>query len=216
MVKADAKNSSSAEEVYQALREHILDCSYKPGSVLNERRLAEEFGMSRTPIREAIYKLEVEGLVKRYPNVGIIVTELTVRDVMESFQVRELLEPYAARLAPSVLDKNKLEYLLKVFEELISTSDQEELPYKKHCDFDTELHDIIVRATDNSKMISIMKQMCASVERLRWIGVKVRYKESTIEHRDIIKAMLSGDLDCVEQRMLEHLRNAKQRLIHSV
>ena len=58
--------------------------------------------------------------------------------------------------------------------------------------------------------------MCASVERLRWIGVKVRYKESTIEHRDIIKAMLSGDLDCVEQRMLEHLRNAKQRLIHSV
>src|SRR5437867_2450638 len=92
------------EEAYRHLKTEIMSAELPPGATVNEQAVAEALGISRTPVREAIRKLEQEGLVRRYPNRGALVTQLSMKDVLEIWQIRELLEPAACRLAASHVD----------------------------------------------------------------------------------------------------------------
>lgn len=144
--------------IYEKLYQDILDEKIKPGVRLHERELAEKMGVSRTPIREALFLLEANGLVKRYPKLGIVVSELTLRDVIEAFQIREFIEPPATAIAAKVLGERE-EELRKLQQELIelkAAKIEDSVRYKQHDIVDITIHDLIIEAVANSKLKSIM------------------------------------------------------------
>src|SRR5262245_37277219 len=106
------------EEAYRFLKTRIMSAALPPGASLNEMEIAAALGTSRTPVREAIRKLEQEGLAMRYPNRGAIVTKLSMTDVLEIWQLREILEPAACRLAADRIDGAALDRLEAALREL--------------------------------------------------------------------------------------------------
>src|SRR5215467_5088784 len=106
------------EEAYRYLKTQIMSAHLPPGASLNELEIAAALGTSRTPVREAIRKLEQEGLVMRYPNRGAIVTKLSMTDVLEIWQLREILEPAACRLAADRIDRDALAHIEREFIDL--------------------------------------------------------------------------------------------------
>ena len=92
-----ANNRDLKNKAYETIKERLLDCTYEPGTLLNEARLAEDLGFSRTPVREAISRLESDGFVKIMPKKGIYVSDILLSDVLQIFQTRIEIEPVALR-----------------------------------------------------------------------------------------------------------------------
>ena len=93
-----ANNRDLKNKAYETIKERLLDCTYEPGTLLNEARLAEDLGFSRTPVREAISRLESDGFVKIMPKKGIYVSDILLSDVLQIFQTRIEIEPVALRM----------------------------------------------------------------------------------------------------------------------
>ena len=103
------KKMSLRDKAYEQLKERIVDCTYAPDSVINEEWLQSEFGMSRTPIREALIMLEREGLVKIMPKKGVRIVRMTLEDVHDVFEIRKLIEPYILRQYGHKVSRQRLE-----------------------------------------------------------------------------------------------------------
>lgn len=136
----------TANEEYQIVKDRILFLEYQPGEVLKERELMEEFGCSRTPIREAFIRLNVEGLVNILPKSGTYVSEINYQDLKENFQVRKYLSPLAGELTAQNIaadETTKVEGLIKEF--------QEEEDPDRQLRIDLKLHKLINQATHNEQ-----------------------------------------------------------------
>ena len=103
-----ANNRDLKNKAYETIKERLLDCTYEPGTLLNEARLAEDLGFSRTPVREAISRLESDGFVKIMPKKGIYVSDILLSDVLQIFQTRIEIEPVALRMAAPYLPESEL------------------------------------------------------------------------------------------------------------
>ena len=121
-----------------------------------KRSLAESLGVSRTPVREALHRLEAEGLTRRYPGIGMVVAELTMREVVEAFQIREFIEPPAAAIASKVLRREELAELLQMFKQLEASGLDVAEKHTRHDRLDDKIHDMIIEATGNRRLIEIM------------------------------------------------------------
>ena len=139
------------EEAYRYLKTRIMSAALPPGASLNELEIAAALGISRTPVREAIRKLEQEGLAMRYPNRGAIVTKLSMKDVLEIWQIREILEPAACPLAAARIDGRSLRGSRGPFLEL---KGQEVGPeaYEAFLRADLDLHGTILDASGNGTL----------------------------------------------------------------
>lgn len=207
------------QDLYLFLREEILSQRLEPGASLFERMIAEQHGLSRTPVREALLRLEAEGLVKRYPKMGMVVAELSLRDVMESFQIRQFIEPPAAAEAAKKLRPEPLRELLEQFEamgEPTLTEGHDEELFARHNQLDTKMHDLILAALGNRRLMDLMDNMRSICRRARNLGTPIRFAESREEHIAILKALLAGDSELARQTMNTHLENTRHRLILAV
>jgi len=202
-------------DVYKKLRDDILAAHLKPGSILLERPLAARMGVSRTPVREALLRLESEGLTKRYPKMGMVVAELTLRDVIEAFQIREFIEPPAAAEAAVRLRPDEMAELLSHFEELETVDLPDEKKHIRHNQLDTKLHDLIIESLSNRRLVDIMDTIRSICARARIMGTPIRFTQSTDEHKELIRAIIKRDAAEAEQSMRRHLANTRQRLILS-
>jgi DNA-binding GntR family transcriptional regulator len=202
-------------DVYKTLREDILAMRLKSGAVLLERAIAERLGVSRTPVREALLRLEAEGLTRRYPKMGMVVTELTLRDVVEAFQIREFIEPPAAAEAANRLRPEEMAELLARFDELETTDLPDAEKYARHNLLDTKIHDLIIESLGNRRLIDLMDNIRSICVRARIIGTPIRFTQSTREHQELIRAIMNRDAAGAEQFMRLHLANTRQRLILS-
>ena len=128
---------------YNALKEKIVSCEYKPGSMLNEAQLAAELNFSRTPIREAISILEMEGFLRIVPKKGILVADILLSDVVQIFQARMEIEPITLKLAGPRLPKEELEKWLHLFQ-------THESSVEHGYQTDTNMHLFIIRHCGNS------------------------------------------------------------------
>ena len=151
--------------VFNTLRKAILRGNLEPGERLREIHLADKLGVSRTPIREAIRKLELEGLVVMIPRKGAVVAEITEKSLRDVLEVRRALEALAVRLAcEKILDAEveELKVAAERFEEALETGD-----VTAFAEADVRFHDIIYRATDNQRLIQLLYNLREQMYRYR-------------------------------------------------
>ncbi|MBV8992548.1 MAG: GntR family transcriptional regulator [Pseudonocardiales bacterium] len=187
------------------LRELILD--YAPGVPLSEVRLAEHFDVSRTPVREALKQLQVEGLVEIRPKVGTFVRQVSRREIVEMFEVKEVLEGMAARLMASRGQVPELEILLA---NLASSERATRLgDSAAYAALVLEFHQAIVRGSDNRKLIehytSLMNQLAYHRMVLGTVQHPGRLTRSCAEHRRIVELIMEKDGVGAEFAMRDHV-----------
>lgn len=195
------------ERVYQVLRREIVENRISPGTKLKEVELADRLGVSRTPVREAINMLGQDGLVEIVPRHGVFVKDLQVGDLRGIFEVREVLEGLAARLATRN-DTHKLASRLSRLYEGIGEKDFANL--ERMSQLNRKFHDLLIGACENERLISILNNLhdALFLARLRAIPTAERARVSYEEHLQIIKAVEDKEPDIAETLVRNHIHQA--------
>jgi DNA-binding GntR family transcriptional regulator len=197
---------------YAAVKEAILSLRFEPGTPLVENDLAQQLGISKTPVRDALQELEREGFVTRIPFRGTYVTEVTVTDIVEFFQLRAALEGFAARLAAPLLSDDELEQMdhdLAAAAAALAEGDLARCSSLGQC-----LHNACLDKAGNARLASITRNLDDHVRRLRILSDRIsgRLNKSAQEHRRILAALQRRDPGGAEEAMRGHLLSVLQDL----
>lgn len=193
--------------VFNTLRQAILRGELKPGERLMEIQLANKLGVSRTPIREAIRKLELEGLVLMIPRKGAEVAEITEKSLKDVLEIRRALEDLAVRLACEKITKEELKELKKAgdeFKKVLKSQDITEV-----AEADVRFHDVIYMATDNPKLIQLLNNFREQMYRFRVEYLKKDEVRPQLleEHDEIIKYITEGNKEEAARVVTRHIEN---------
>lgn len=199
--------------VFQTLRKAILIGELKPGERLMEIHLAEKIGVSRTPIREAIHKLELEGLVTMLPRRGAMVAEISERGLRDVLEVRRALDTFCAELAAERITDEEKEALSKAceaFEEAVKTGDATVIARA-----DVDFHDIIVGATGNERLVALLNNLAEQIYRYRFEYIKddTQHPRLVNEHRLLMNAILRNDSFEAGRAAREHIDNQERSIL---
>lgn len=193
------------EAVFMSLRKAILTGKLKPGERLTEVKLGKILGTSRTPIREAIRKLELEGLVTIIPGSGARVSGMTVEDLQEVMQVRSALEQLSAGLASERITGDEKEHLRDACNAFIrSTQNGDSLAI---AEADVRFHEVILKAAKNEKLASILNGLADNIYRYRYEFIRDddHYEHLISEHNEIFRAIYNGDREGAEKAARSHI-----------
>ncbi|RMF47462.1 MAG: GntR family transcriptional regulator [Deltaproteobacteria bacterium] len=187
------RHQTLREKILETIRESILKGTLKPGEKVAEPELAERFGISRTPIREAFRQLESEGYLTVIPRKGAVVTELSERDVTEFYAIKSILEGYAARRAAGKLSDRDIERLEQINDKLAQLAEEGDVKtfFKVHGEF----HDMFIEAAGNEKLADLIRQVGMKFNRLRIASLSLpgRMQISVEEHKKLIEAFRNHD-----------------------
>lgn len=199
--------------VFQTLRQAILHGELKPGERLMEIHLAERLGVSRTPIREAIRKLELEGLVEMIPRRGAVVASITEKDLKDVLEVRRTLELLACEVACERITPELLEELKGAKEEFGSLKETEDV--NRLAAADVRFHEIIYMATGNDRLISILNNLREQMYRYRLEYLKDRGSREQLdeEHQEIYLGIKNGDKGAVGAAICIHIDNQEAAIL---
>lgn len=192
------------EEIYQTLRRALMRGEFAPGSRIIETMIADQLEVSRTPIREALSRLTVEGWLESRPNKGVIVAGITPRQVVERYALRQVLEGYAAResalrITDDVLDR--LEDICTVADR--SISDQQAADFAR---LDGKLHEGILQSAGNQTLIAVWRQYLHPAHHTMFaLGTRDHRQRLVQNHREIVAALRRHDPDDAETAMIVHL-----------
>ena len=204
------------EVVFHTLRKAIIQGELQPGERLMEVTQAKKLGVSRTPVREAIRMLELEGLVVMIPRKGAEVAKITVRDLKDALEVRMAIDSLSVKLACERLDeddKTEIKQACVAFREAVKSGNVQAI-----VEGDERFHNTIYRASKNQKLITIAMNLREQVYRYRFEYVKdFSYHENLIrEHDQITEAILKGDVETAQKIMKEHIYNQEQIVIRNL
>ena len=216
MQKIHPSNLSLVNQAYQQLKRIILEHQVALGGKLNEGELAAALGISRTPVREAMNRLEKEGLVEIFPQRGAFVVKFSEKDIFELFLIRENLEGLAAYLAAERVKENelsKLESCIQGFREPFSERD-----IQRYTREDFKFHQTIVMLSDAQRLIKLISTLYDHIRifRLTTMGLSSRMKTSLAEHRRIIEALRKKDPEESERKMRQHIRHVRDGVMSHV
>lgn len=199
-------------QVYDYLERAIVECAYEPGTTLKDAQLAEEIGVSRTPVRDALHLLESSGLVRRHGRTWLV-TPIETRDVEELFELRCLLEP--AGLPYLVKwEEQRLRSFTSMFDEFPGVLDDAHI--ERYLKRDDEFHQQIVSAADNGRLTAAYQVVDRQLDRCRHFTsyrYEGRVSQSLTEHRRICAALLQRDADEARVALLDHINIAREKLI---
>lgn len=209
------QDQSLRGKVFQKIREDILSGVYQDGEELREITLGEKLGVSRTPVREALRQLELEGLVTIVPNKGAFVTAITQKDVKDIYMVRSLLEGLCARWAT----RNITEDQISEMEEIVYLAEfrlkkRGEGQARQVSELDGRFHKVLYEASDSRILEHVLKDFHKYVKMARQlsVGTPDRAEHSVAEHRGILEAIKSKDEDLAERLANEHIMNVMRNL----
>lgn len=202
--------------VFQTLRQAILRGELKPGERLMEVQLANKLGVSRTPIREAIRKLELEGLVTMVPRKGAEVAQITEKNLKDVLEVRRALEELAVTLACERMTYRQLKQLRAAAEGFCQALAQSDVT--AIAEADVRFHEIIYTATDNQRLIQILGNLREQMYRFRveYLKNKEFHPRLVKEHGEIIEALEARDEDLAARRIVEHIDNQELVIIDTL
>jgi len=187
------RHQTLREKILETIREAILKGNLKPGEKVAEPELAERFGISRTPIREAFRQLESEGYLTVIPRKGAVVAALSEQDVQEYYAIKSILEGYAAELAADKLTEKELEKLEAINEKLKQLAEEGDVKnfYRVH----NEFHELFLKASGNNKLVELIQQLGMKFNRLRMASLSVngRMHISVAEHEKLLAAFRKHD-----------------------
>jgi DNA-binding GntR family transcriptional regulator len=218
MQDTEGKSPSIQTRVTDSVRTLIIEGTLESGAALSEIALAEDFGVSRTPVREALKQLQTEGLVVIRPRVGTFVTTPSRREINELFHLKELLEGSAARLLAlrgSVPEVDELRRNVERADEAALAGDVDGYALLVH-----EFHDLIIRGADNEKLAQHYRMMMNQLAYSRLVQTSLskpgRLIESDAEHHHVLDIILAKDGNTAERVMREHVRASQEALLDSM
>ena len=199
--------------VFNTLRQAILTGELKPGERLMEIHLADRLGVSRTPIREAIRKLELEGLVVMIPRKGAQVARITEKNLKDVLEVRRALDMLAVRLACSRMDdedKKQLREACDEFARVVKNNNTKDIT-----EADVRFHDIINKATGNDRLIQLVNNLAEQMYRYRLEYIKdaAYHNRLVAEHEEIYSAIMDGDEERAAKAVVLHIDNQEATII---
>jgi DNA-binding GntR family transcriptional regulator len=189
-----------------------MDGSFEPGDRLVETSIAEGMGVSRTPVREAFRQLEIEGLAENVPRKGTIVKGISKRDILEIYEIREVLEGLAFRLACANISEERIIELKEMLLKMEQSIDDNDI--KEYWRLHGEFHNTIMYFSNNQRLIDQMKQIYEYLSKLRNFTLVMNKRRiiAMEEHKALIKAFENKDEILAEQIGREHTLNAKRFL----
>ena len=214
MLNFDLQNHRPLREiVYEELKRQILIGEIAPGTRMMEVELADDMGVSRTPVREAIRKLEKEGLVSIEPRRGAYASDISIKDMVDVMEVRQDLEGMAAGLAAAKATDSEKADLITATEEYrnaVESGDVEEI-----IKWDEAFHKLIVNCSGNKTLVQLISQVQELALRFRYIYYDdfSRFEGQPMEHKEIVEAILSNDAEKARKAADEHISRLKEFII---
>ena len=204
------------EVVCESLREAIRKGILKPGERIMEIQLAEELGVSRTPVREAIRQLELEGYVVMMPRRGTYVANMSIRDINEIFEIRTALESLSNGLAAEHITADELEHLQRLL--VIIGNYIKEGNMDKIVETDIEFHDTMYHAARNGRLVGIISNLRDQLTRFRTLSMSYpgRLEATLDEHRTIVEAIAQGDRKAASKAAERHMENSEKTLLKAM
>ena len=214
MLNLDLQNHRPLREiVYEELKRQILVGEIAPGTRMMEVELAEDMGVSRTPVREAIRKLEKEGLVTIEPRRGAYASDISIKDMVDVLEVRQMLEGMAASMAAQkVTEEEKLDFVEanSAYKNAVKKGNIDEI-----IRYDELFHQLIVSYSGNKTLNQLLSQVQELALRFRYIYYDdfSRYENMPVEHEEIEEAIISGDTQKAKVVAEEHVERLKKFVI---
>lgn len=196
------------DSVFSTLRNAILDGKLKPGERLVERDIAEKLGISRTPVREAIRKLEIERLVTHIPRKGVVVSEFTKEDVAEIMAIRTVLEGLICNLAAAKIKGRDLDRLDHILKQIAEEHGKEN--YKKVNQLHDRFHDIIYKAAESPRLYEQLNTLREYIHKFAQVAYTKpgRIEQALIEHAEIVRALGQHDCEKAEKAAKLHVKKS--------
>ncbi len=199
--------------VVDNIRQAIIGGQFPAGMRLMELQLAEEMGVSRTPVREAIRKMELEGLVVMIPRRGAYVADISIKDINEVYEIRTALDVLAAGLAAERIDDDEIKQmkeLLDADKPLVAAKD-----YPKIIENDTAFHDVIYKASRNKRCMNIISNLREQITAIRGRSMPYpgRLTDMIREHENIYEAIAQRSVDKAQKAVRTHMENAERTLL---
>ena len=200
-------------KVYRILKASIIKGDLKPGEKLWERKIAEQLGVSRTPVREAIQKIAAEGFVKMEPNLGIVVHEFSFKDLKEVLQIRRVLEGLAASVAAEKINPEEISQLQKNIEETNICVIKNDLV--TYLEFNAKFHSLIFQFSRNERLIKMSLQLVGPEHRfkIRALTIPGRLKYYLEEHQKIVEALKRRDAEQAGRLSQKHAENILKNIL---
>jgi DNA-binding GntR family transcriptional regulator len=202
--------------VFNTLRKSILTGQLKPGERLMEVHLASRLGVSRTPIREAIRKLELEGLVTMIPRRGAEVAQITEKSLKDVLEVRRALDALSVELACDRITPEELQKLKTACEEFEKAVREKEV--SEIAKADVALHDIIVQAAGNQRLQQLVNNLAEQMYRYRFVYIKEESQREKLvdEHKEIYESILNRDKQRAAAAAKLHIDNQEKSIIEQI
>jgi len=200
------------DRVYDRLRTAIINGRMAPGTTLLQEQLAEQMGVSRTPIRDALDRLASEGLVTRSAGGRVNVAELSFQELSEKYTVRSVLEGLALRLAAERMNDRQLEELARILRKMREAVEQNDAP--SVTEYGADFHDTIIASCGNEFLIQTLQSLNDSIRRYRRVAATIpgRAMETMHEHQQVYSALQSGETETAQQLIQEHIAHSQQQL----
>jgi len=204
---------SLGEHVFESLKHSIVRGKISSGEWLVESHIAETLGISRTPVREAIHKLEREGLIERQPRGGFTVLGLKRDDIEETFGIRSVLEGYAARLATVRHEAQELEKLENKIDEFQNALDRKKMNLLPA--INTEFHDLLYSLSKSPKLINMINGLRDQIYRYRQMILKEKKFASTsnLDHKKMLKYIRKRDAEGAERLVRDHILRGQEMVL---
>lgn len=202
-------NTPLSEKIASTIRNNIIKGILKPGERLIEPKLSEMLGISRTPIREALRLLEMEGFIEIIPRRGAIVTTLTEKDIDDIFVIKMKLEPLASMLAVKHLDKSDMDKMRDLVRKMDSSSSK---AVSQMINWNYDFHRIFIYKCGNERLIKMLEGLQQQFKRatVYSFSIEGRTMEVREEHAELLEAFESGDEKVVEKLVEKHVYNGWQ------
>lgn len=194
-----------SDKAYQFIKNKIITCEYPPNSMINETMICDAINSSRTPVREAINKLEQDNLVRVIPKKGIIIKDVTLNDIKLIYETRILIESYSLKTYGREMD---IDYLKMLRATLTTNTD-----LQAFFDLDDTFHSYIVAQTKNIYLINTSRSISDHNMRLRVLSgksVEKRVEVTTTEHTEILDHLINREYDKAVDALVDHLEKAKE------
>jgi DNA-binding GntR family transcriptional regulator len=195
---------------------NIQNYAIPPGKKIDEESLAKQLGVSRTPIRENLCRLENEGIIEIIPRRGAFVVKHSKEKIIEILLVREVLEGFAARLAVSHIDVRTIEEMKSLFKGFSETNVRDRVKDYVHADL--KFHTLILKKSKNGWLMKLMNILNDHVQmlRLRTVALEGRPEQSLSEHQKIIEALEKGNRSLAESLMRKHIENVRKSVLQNL
>ncbi len=204
------ENKSLTTVIFERIRDDILYGKYEKGEKIIEAKLAEEFNVSRTPVREALKQLELDDLVENIPNRGVVVKGISKQDIVDIFTIRLAIEGIAVEWAIERMEQEDMQKIKEVYELMEFYTFKKDV--KKFAELNTKFHEAIYRATKSRYLENVLKnyQVFMKVVRYKSLEKPGRLEGALNEHKLIVDALMEKDVDRAKDVVIEHVKHSKE------